>query len=806
MSNRTFVQLLLSITAAAFLTSPLTAQTHLASPLLFSGNTTVIAPPTSETEYAFGPREFGALYRDPDCTIDGIIATGNANPPTFKVLTLVEGFQDRLHKLAGLTTKGDVWPDGCKNPDPNNPGFIGADAGEASNKTYVVATIDASNTNVVDIYNVVISSVAKQSIKKVQTLTVGSDPYSIATADINGDGKPDLVIGLEGSGYPTVVDGGYAVAINNGNGTFGAPSIVKLSNRGMLWLSLVDVNHDGKLDLVAVELPETSTGSYSVGVYLGNGKGSFTAKANYPVSGQFPTMLVADLNGDGHPDIILGTGQVLLGNGDGTFKAGKSLPFPAQIVASLVAGDFNHDGKMDLAVATTSDFVGVFLGNGDGTVRAPTWYSGVYQGEVISTGDIDGDGNLDLVLGPQSGQAFSPTPNNMGGTGGLAVLLGNGDGTFRGAQAYNTGTFSEAFGFAVADFTGDGKQDIVTGTSLLTGNGKGQFTVTLGTPFPGLAAPATVIRAADFNNDKKQDAIVTTTDSSGNPSTAYVFLGKGGGKFGSGLALAVKDVLDVNVADFNGDKIRDLAVLSYTPGSGISVHVLLGKGNGTFGSPIAVTLPSEASKSTGGRIFSADLRNDNKLDLIVLDAGTPFEKTSSGGTYVLLGNGKGSFTLKATLTEVANPYDAAIADFNKDGKLDLVLSTTNFNGPLNTPPMIFLGHGDGTFGSGSKLSTVSFIPLHLAAADFNGDGKADLLIGSCCGLATTSILFGNGNGTFQSEQIMQVAESPSGIQVADLNGDGRPDIVESAGNASGMLTTLINEYGVVSPTDSDPEP
>ena len=246
------------------------------------------------------------------------------------------------------------------------------------------------------------------------------------------------------------------------------------------------------------------------------------------------------------------------------------------------------------------------------------------------------------------------------------------------------------------------------------------------------------------------------------------------------------------------DKIPDLALLSYTSGSGIAVHVLLGKGDGTFNSPLGVTLPAEAAKSTGGRIYSADINHDGNMDLVVLNAGD-FQNSENGGTYVLLGNAKGGFTMSDDLTDVPNPYDAAIGDFNKDGKLDLVVSTTDFNGSFAAPPMIFLGSGTGTFGVGKSLPTVSYIPMHLSAADFNGDGKLDLLLGSCCGLATTSILLGNGNGTFQPEQILQVAESPAQIAVGDLNGDNRPDIVTYSGVANGFLEILINEYGVVKP-------
>jgi hypothetical protein len=771
---------------------------EIVAPLLFSGNTTVIAPPTADTEYAFGPRDFGALYRKADCAVEGIIGTANGgSSPSFRVLSVTEGYQDTLHKLAGLTTKGDLWPDGCTNPGANNPAYFAAEAGQAANKSYVVATIDTVDPNVVDIYNVVLN-MTKQTITKVQTANIGPNVFPIAAVDLNGDGLADLVVGASGNNSP-LLNGGYAVLLNKGDGTFDAPKFVSLSGEGIIAMAIADVNHDNKPDLIALEQPPNG-GKARVELFLGNGKGGFAAKETYPLAGFVFNLVVADLNDDGHPDIILNDGTLLLGVGDGTFKAGTKVPLPSS-TTSMVAADFNHDKKIDLAVVTFGDMVAVFLGNGNGTLQAPTWYSGVYQGETISTADIDGDGNLDLILGPQSGGGLSPTPSDMGGTGGLGVLMGAGDGTFKGALAYATGSTQSNLAYAIADINGDGKPDILTASSLLVGDGTGHFTVKLGKQFPGLTkSVGSVIRVADLNRDKKNDAIVTTTDTQGNPSTAYVFLGQTGGKFASGRALSVTDVLDVAVADFNGDGIPDLALLSYKSGSGISLHVLLGTGTGSFESPLTVTLPSGAAQSTGGRIFTADFNNDKKTDLLVLDVGN-FQTSVNGGAYVYLGSGKGSFTLSAKIAAVKNPFDAAIADFNKDGKQDLVLSSTDFNGSLSTPPLIFLGSGKGTFGAGKKLPTVSTIPLHMVAADINGDGKTDLVIGNCCGLAVMSVLLGKGNGTFQPEQIMQVAGSPAQLAVADLNGDKRPDIVSASGNAAGMLVTLINEYGVVDQDD-----
>src|ERR1039458_6976852 len=203
------------------------------------------------------------------------------------------------------------------------------------------------------------------------------------------------------------------------------------------------------------------------------------------------------------------------------------------------------------------------LGNGNGTLQPPTWYSGVYQSGAITTADLDGDGNLDLVLGSQTGGGFAPSPSVLGGTGGLGVLMGNGDGTFRGALSYQTGAGLNNYAYAIADINGDGNQDMITPFSLLAGNGKGTFTVKSGTQFPGITRgnAGQIIRTADLNNDTKIDAVVTPVTGTAEPK---VFLNTGAGKFKAGATLPVQNVIDVNIADFNGDKIPDLALLSYT--------------------------------------------------------------------------------------------------------------------------------------------------------------------------------------------------------------------------------------------------
>jgi hypothetical protein len=286
---------------------------------------------------------------------------------------------------------------------------------------------------------------------------------SVAIGDVNGDGKPDLVVAssfrrdqCNGPG-----DEGVSVLLGNGNGTFQPPAVYSSGGQGTGarltgFVALADLNGDHHPDLVVA-----NDGSNSVGVLLNNGDGTFQPAVNYSC-GAFSarSVAIADLNGDGHPDIVAAGGgvSVLLGNGNGTFQPAVGYSSPNTVAVAL--GDLNGDGHPDVVVgkqapsANDAKTFDVLLGNGDGTLQAAVSYPvAVGISWAVAIGDVNGDGDLDVMAA--DGAA---TVQNF--TGQVSWALGNGDGTFRAAQHRSTGG-KMSYSVAVGDVNGDGRPDLV---------------------------------------------------------------------------------------------------------------------------------------------------------------------------------------------------------------------------------------------------------------------------------------------------------------------------------------------------------
>jgi hypothetical protein len=381
-------------------------------------------------------------------------------------------------------------------------------------------------------------------------------------------------------------------------------------------LAVGDLNGDGQPDLVVANQCHTCNPG-SVGVLLGNRDGTFQPAVGYRSGGWNPWWIaIGDINGDGKPDLVAAnfgnTVGVLLGNGNGTFQAPVVYSSGGYETFSVAIGDVNGDRMPDLAVASwcprdvtcTNGVVAVMLGNGDGTFQTPVVYSsGGYQAYSVAIRDVNGDGKPDLIASNNCYDAGNCS------NGGVGVLLGNGDGTFQAAASYSGGG-SGTESVAVGDVNGDGQPD------LITANGCVGFNVC-------------------------------------DNGVVGVLLGNGDGSFQSPIAYSSggAKAFSVAIADVNGDGHPDIAVTNVNANS---VGVLLGVGDGTFQPAVTFDSGGYADYS----IAIADVNGDTLPDLLVANVCEHYcaDGSGEGAVGVLLNNRLGlHISTVTTLISAPNP-------------------------------------------------------------------------------------------------------------------------------------------------------
>ena len=679
--------------------------------------------------------------------------------------------------------------------------------------------------------------------------------YAITVGDFNGDKIPD--VGVWGANCTSgLMQLNIYLGTGNGNFTTGPTYNPAGSNNWNPLPSTIvaeDVNGDGKVDIIAL------TQYNGVFVFLGNGDGTFQTPANYPatdpVGGSDGGVAVADVNGDGHPDIVVQVAQgidVLLNNGNGTFAAAvyynDNLGNCCGQGGGIAIGDVNGDKKPDVVITSPSEGVTVFLNKGSGTfaVGSQIVIPNIYSASNIFLADINNDKKLDIVVPDAFGNVYTFLGNGKGtftaganlslevyggtsliavadfnGDGTLDVLqamgndftnsvsFGRGDGTFRTAQFYNYTGPSQAQNMVVADFNGDGFADVAAqgipaGTiGVILDNSHG--TLTAKPSYINACSNEYVygIAAGDVSGDGKQDLVASLggTSTTCNHMVA-VMIGKGTGKFANpvyyptGAATNAQE-MQIYLVDVNGDGHPDI-VTSNDDGS---ISVLLNKGKGTFAAPVLITSLVTATEEDNTLTFG-DFNGDGKLDIAV--AANP-ARTNDQSVYVLPGNGDGTFGTPIGTNTGYFLSSLVAGDFNNDGKQDLFVTTTNWGCsggvggvPYGSAYLYLQGNGAGSFSVGPQNCLLWANASAPVATDFNADGNLDVAVPYQRNEYTNGVAVfqGNGKGAFTANQIYYPGYAIAALGVGDFNGDGMPDLAMV--NFDSYFSILLNETQPVS--------
>jgi len=463
------------------------------------------------------------------------------------------------------------------------------------------------------------------------------------------------------------------------------------------------------------------------------------------------SFVLDDLNGDGTPDVAFpnATGitvQLLKADQSVLKTVNLSLPFNARDPSNsrMIAADFNGDGKLDLAVSNGGSYgsdsggVAILLGNGDGTFQAPQIFPAGGNPLGLAAADFNGDGKLDLATFNQYAPQFS-------------ILTGNGDGTFGAPANYPTGSQGYPESILALDLNKDGRPDLAIANA-----GPNSISVVLNTA-SGLGAPSTIplavspayLAAIDLNHDGALDLTVASVLSNG----IAVLLGRGNGTFQAPAYYATGNGPgSIGLASFADGS----TVLTTIDGNTGVLWVTEVSPTGDVGAPLM-----NFAVGGGQAIAAADLNGDGQPDAVIAGG--------SSDIVVSLANPNGGFSAPVGYSANGASQAVTIGDLNNDGKPDVIAAGGSTVSTL-------LGNGDGTFKAAvsTAVNAVTQGPQTIALADFNHDGKMDAAVAQSGNVA---VLLGNGDGTFRPQAPLSVG-SLSALSVAsgDLNGDGIPDL------------------------------
>ena len=767
-----------------------------------------------------------------DLTSPGDIATGDLNGDGYAdvVTTLHEGIQTRRLGLRLGDGRGgfgkvrflevpnasdataESYPGAVAMADINGDGHADILAGNASGS--VAAFLGDGRGRAVLFSNTVVPRLSDPS----QLGIVGSP---LLTGDFNEDGALDVlawnaerVAFLAGDGR-----GGFTFVDNENFGEgLDAPSS----------FNTADLNADGHLDLAIVD----RSGRFSVA--LGAGDGTFALGSPLELARPGLTLAIGDLNGDQQPDVAIGgyEGPTVLLNADGHFAATAPVNATEGWASwDVVIGDLTGDGRPDLATLTWGASARVLAGDGAGGFGAARdFLVGINAGRLVVT-DLDGLGHLALVTSNGGAsywdadprREFSPDNITQLGHGTLSVLSRFGrSGGLEAARNFVLGGRSDSNFFTApaagtADFDRDGSLDIVvpvdlgsstTALSCVRGDGHGGFAPakTLAT----IQRAVYAVRFGDFNNDGRTDIVTGNVD---DQEGLTLLLADAQGALAAPRTITQELVGDpALIQDFDGDGKLDVGAfvggIPASPGFNVikqdrsKLRLFLGDGDGAFTASGPVDLTDATHGTTADSVAAADFNRDGRLDLVWAGSSAVEADPRLNTLTVLYGVGAGRFEPRPALVldqELRISGAMGVADLNRDGWPDLVLTRSAWALPLYD-----LGSGGPTKVTVLLGSAHGFRAPHefstlgsdsLAIADFNGDQIPDIALLNGT-RALIELRFGDGTGRFPTSQTFDAGQALEGFIVdADLNHDGRVDLV-SVNQESVNASVFLNLPGV----------